>query len=91
MNPSNTSDRNGLNKSSDTLDTMPPAMSLLNNSSDTVKLARELRHKRDQLEELMKKNVFTTGVNESLDNSRNQMRVKVELQRIYISGLVENY
>jgi len=68
--------RNGLNKSSDTLDTMPPAMSLLNNSSDTVKLARELRHKRDQLEELMKKNVFTTGVNESLDNSRNQMRVK---------------
>ena len=44
---------------------MPPAMSLLNNSSDTVKLARELRHKRDQLEELMKKNVLTTGVNES--------------------------
>jgi len=44
---------------------MPPAMSLLNNSSDTVKLARELRHKRDQLEELMKKNVMTTSVNES--------------------------
>jgi len=68
--------RNGLNKSSDTLDTMPPAMSILNNSSDTVKLARELRHKRDQLEELMKKNVFSTGVNESFDNSRNQIRVK---------------
>ena len=44
-------------------------MSLLNNSSDTVKLARELRHKRDQLEELMKKNVLTTGVNESSNSS----------------------
>merc|ERR550519_2023187 len=48
---------------------MPPAMSLLNNSSDTVKLARELRHKRDQLEELMKKNVFPSSVNESASGS----------------------
>ena len=36
---------------------MPPAMSILNNSSDTVKLAMELRIKRDQLQDLMKKNV----------------------------------
>ena len=44
---------------------MPPTMSILNNSSDTVKLVMELRIKRDQLEDLMKKNVFSGNVNES--------------------------
>ena len=60
-----------LDRSTETLDTllMPPAMAILNNSSDTVKLARELRHKRDQLEELMKKNVFPSSVNESASGS----------------------
>jgi len=42
---------------------MPPAMVPLNNS-ESVRLARELRDKRDQLEQLMQKNVFTTNVNE---------------------------
>lgn len=69
-----------LDKSTETLDTMigmpmPPAMAILHNSSDTVKLARELRQKRDQLEELMKKNVFRSGVNESALGS-GQGRVK---------------
>merc|ERR1719186_41431 len=44
-------------------DMMPPAMVPLNNS-ESVRLARELRDKRDQLEQLMQKNVFTTNVNE---------------------------
>ena len=34
----------GLDKSRDHLDLMPPAMAILNNSSDTVKLARELKY-----------------------------------------------
>jgi len=42
---------------------MPPAMVPLNNS-ESVRLARELRDKRDQLEQLMQKNVLTTNVNE---------------------------
>ena len=72
---------------------MPPAMSLLNNSSDTVKLARELRHKRDQLEELMKKNVLTTGVNESSNsggrtknNNRSWCEVTNPGQELYKLG-----
>ena len=45
---------------------MPPTMSILNNSSDTVKLVMELSIKRDQLQDLMKKNVFSgNSVNES--------------------------
>jgi len=44
-------------------DMMPPAMVPLNNS-ESVRLAKELRDKRDQLEQLMQKNVFTTNVNE---------------------------
>jgi len=44
-------------------DMMPPAMVPLNNS-ESVRLARELKDKRDQLEQLMQKNVFTTNVNE---------------------------
>ena len=66
-----------LDRSTETLETLapvPPAMAILNNSSDTVKLARELRHKRDQLEELMKKNVFRSGVNESASGSGLAMR-----------------
>ena len=72
---------------------MPPAMSLLNNSSDTVKLARELRHKRDQLEELMKKNVLPTGVNESShtggrskNNNRSWCEVTNPGQELYKLG-----
>ena len=66
--------RERLDRSTEALDSlvtmpMPPAMAILNNSSDTVKLARELRHKRDQLEELMKKNVFRSGLNESASGS----------------------
>ena len=57
-------------KSSENLEIMPPAMSLLNNTSDTVKLARELKHKRDQLQELMKKNlVSNNSVNESANHA----------------------
>ena len=49
---------NSLDSGHDNLDqVMLPAMSILNNSSDTVKLAMELRIKRDQLQDLMKKNV----------------------------------
>ena len=49
---------NSLDSGHDNLDqVMLPAMSILNNSSDTVKLAMELRIKRDQLQNLMKKNV----------------------------------
>ena len=43
---------------------MPPAMAPLNNT-EGVRLARELRDKRAQLEQLMKKNVFHTNVNEA--------------------------
>ena len=42
---------------------MPPAMVQLNNG-ESVSLARELRDKRDQLEQLVQKNMFTTNVNE---------------------------
>lgn len=48
---------------------MPPAMVPLNNS-ESVRLARELRDKRDQLEQLMQKNVFTTNVNELPSNKQ---------------------
>ena len=42
---------------------MPPAMVPLNNS-ESVRLAWELRNKRDQLELMMQRNVDTTNVNE---------------------------
>ena len=64
--------RDKLDRSNETLETlaiapMPPAMAILNNSSNTVKLVGESRHKQqqDQLEELMKKNVFRSGLNDS--------------------------
>ena len=61
--------RDKLDRSNETLETLaiapiPPAMAILNNSSNTTKLVRELRH-QDQLEELMKKNVFRSGPNDS--------------------------
>ena len=67
LSPGHIMANNSLDSGHDALEqAMPPAMSILNNSSDTVKLARELRIKRDLLEELMKKNVFPgNSVNES--------------------------
>ena len=64
--------------STETLDTlpMPPAMAILNDSRNTVKLARELLHKQDQLQlkELMKKNMFRSSVNEGDSGSGLTMR-----------------